>query len=143
VEWSYNVSVQIQSPLAAKPVSILFKHGGLHPRFHEDYIAFYGSRGAIYIKGHYGSGPLFLFADQKWNEIQLPADIVANIPKAEGDTERNWRFLIREFLNDIQGETHSPYQTFAHGAHYQHLIDIIRENESWIYVRDITESPDK
>ena len=139
VEWSYNVSAQIQSPLAAKPVSVLFKHGGLHPRFHEDYIAFYGSQGAIYIKGHYGSGPLFLYADQKWDEIRLPADIAANIPQANGDTERNWRFLIREFLNDIKGEDFTPYQTFADGARYQQLIDIIRRNNNWVDTRHLNQ----
>ena len=63
VEWSYNVQAQIESPFAKKPVSVMFKHGGLHPRFNEDYIAFYGNEGAIYIKGHYGSGPLYLYGN--------------------------------------------------------------------------------
>ena len=132
VEWSYNVSAQIESPFAKNPVSVLFKHGGLHPRFNEDYIAFYGSKGAIYIKGHYGSGPLYLYGPEKsWNEIKLPADIAADIPNAEGDTERNWRYLIREFVKDIQGEDVTPYQSFKEGSQYQQLIDIIRQNDSW------------
>lgn len=58
VEWSYTVQARINSPLAAKPVSVLFKHGGLVPRFGDDHIVFYGTKGAIYIKGHYGSGQL-------------------------------------------------------------------------------------
>jgi len=61
VEWSYNVTAKLESPFAKNPVSVLFKHGGLHPRFNQDYIIFYGSKGAIYIKGHYGSGPLYLY----------------------------------------------------------------------------------
>ena len=60
VEWSYNVLAQLESEFAKKPVSVMFKHGGLHPRFNEDHIVFYGSKGAIYIKGHYGAGPLVL-----------------------------------------------------------------------------------
>ncbi|MEQ8922620.1 MAG: Gfo/Idh/MocA family oxidoreductase, partial [Roseovarius sp.] len=32
VEWSYTVMAQLESPLADKPVSVLFKHGGLVPR---------------------------------------------------------------------------------------------------------------
>lgn len=136
VEWSYNVTAQIQSPYAVKPVSALFKHGGLHPRFNEDYIAFYGSNGAIYIKGHYGSGPLYLYgANKTWTEIKLPHDIAKNVPNAENDTERNWRFLIREFIKDIKGEPFSHYQTFADGARYQHLIQIIRENNFWVDVQ--------
>lgn len=135
VEWSYNVSAKLESPFASKPVSVLFKHGGLHPRFNEDYIAFYGRTGTIYIKGHYGSGPLYLFGkDRVWNEIPLPADIAANIPDIKGDTERNWRYLIREFVKDIQGESVAPYQTFKEGAQYQQIIDIIRRNENWVDV---------
>ena len=134
-EWSYNVTAKLESPFAKKPVSVLFKHGGLHPRFNEDYIAFYGSTGAIYIKGHYGSGPLYLYGkDKNWNEVPLPADIAANIPDVAGDTERNWRYLIRDFVKDINGETVPPYQTFKQGAQYQQLIDIIRGNDNWVDV---------
>jgi len=138
VEWSYNVTAKLSSPFAEKPVSVLFKHGGLHPRFHEDYIAFYGSTGTIYIKGHYGSGPLYLFSKNKsWEEIKLPADIAADIPNVKGDTERNWRYLIREFVKDINGETVEPYQSFKQGAQYQQLIDIIRRNDNWVDVRHL------
>ena len=141
VEWSYNVTAKLESPFAKNPVSVLFKHGGLHPRFNEDYIAFYGSKGAIYIKGHYGSGPLYLYgADKSWNEVSLPADIAANVPNVEGDTERNWRYLIRELIKDIKGEPFSPYQTFKEGAQYQLLIDIIRQNGNWTDVTHLNET---
>ncbi|MGJ8562764.1 MAG: Gfo/Idh/MocA family protein [Alphaproteobacteria bacterium] len=132
VEWSYNVTAKLESPYAKKPVTALFKHGGLHPRFNEDYIAFYGSKGAIYIKGHYGAGPLYLYgADKAWSKVPLPADIAANIPDVEGDTERNWRYLIRELVKDIKGEPVAPYQGFKEGAQYQQLIDLIRTNGNW------------
>ena len=132
VEWSYNVTAKLDCPYAKKPVSALFKHGGLHPRFNEDYIAFYGSKGAIYIKGHYGSGPLYLYGPNKaWEEVKLPADIAAYVPDVEGDTERNWQYLIREFVKDIKGEPVAPYQTFKEGSQYQQLIDLIRQNDNW------------
>jgi predicted dehydrogenase len=135
VEWTYSVLAQLESPFAQKPVSVLFKHGGLHPRFNEDHIVVYGSKGALYIKGHYGSGPLYLYDDKnEWTEVALPEDIVNNIPDVEGDTERNWRYLIRELLNDIKGEKVAPYQTFKEGAQYQQLIDLIRENNNWVDV---------
>ncbi|MFA0183230.1 gfo/Idh/MocA family oxidoreductase, partial [Vibrio cyclitrophicus] len=64
VEWSYTVMAQIESRIpAANPVSVLFKHGGLTPRFNEDHIVFHGSQGSIYIKGHYGDGPLYLWKE--------------------------------------------------------------------------------
>ena len=138
VEWSYNVTAKLESPFAKNPVTALFKHGGLHPRFNEDYIAFYGSKGAIYIKGHYGSGPLYLYGKNKiWSETPLPADIAADIPDVEGDTERNWRYLIREFVKDIQGEPVSHYQTFQEGSEYQQIIDVIRESNCWVDVSNL------
>ncbi|MFK7903811.1 MAG: Gfo/Idh/MocA family protein [Chitinophagales bacterium] len=128
VEWTYTVLAQLESPFASKPVSVLFKHGGLNPRFNEDHIVFYGTKGAIYIKGHYGHGPLYSWNQQgkNWRELALPQDIVENQPKIEGDTERNWQYLVREFVKDIKGETFEPYQTFKEGSLYQQLIDIIR-----------------
>lgn len=141
VEWSYTVLAKINSEYAPRPVSVLFKHGGLHPRFKEDHIVFYGSEGAIYISGHYGSGPLFYYgADKIWTELDVPADITANVPDVEGDTERNWRYLIREFVKDIQGEDVPPYQTFREGHLYQKLIDIIREYDGWVGVSKLQNS---
>lgn len=138
VEWSYCVLAKIQSNYAARPVSALFKHGGLHPRFTEDHIVFYGSKGAIYISGHYGSGPLYHYgADKQWTEQSLPDDIASKIPEVEGDTERNWRYLIQEFVRDINGEEVLPYQTFTEGSAYQQLIDIIRNNDCWVDVSNL------
>lgn len=135
VEWTYTVLAQLESEYANAPVSVLFKHGGLNPRFNEDHIVFYGSEGAIYIKGHYGSGPLYYYgADKEWRELPLPAEIAADIPEIEGDTERNWTYLIRELIADVSGESVAPYQTFREGAQYQQLIDIIRQNVSWVDV---------
>jgi len=131
VEWSYTVMAQLQSKLASKPVSVLFKHGGLVPRFNEDHIVFYGSDGAIYIKGHYGSGQLYLWDKNKqWQELPIPQEIAATIPDVKGDTEQCWHYLAREFVKDIKGETVAPYPTFKEGSQYQQLIDIIRSNEN-------------
>lgn len=135
VEWTYTVLAQLASPIAAKPVSVLFKHGGLHPRFHEDHIVIYGSKGALYIKGHYGSGPLYFYGeDNQWTEMPLPQDIANNVPDVQGDTERNWRYLIRELVNDIKGQNVAPYPTFKEGCQYQQLIDLIRKNDNWVDV---------
>ncbi len=136
VEWSYTVIAQLESRKpAANPVSVLFKHGGLHPRFNEDHIVFYGSEGAIYIKGHYGNGPLYLFDDSKeWREIPLPEVIASIVPDIKDDTQRNWTCLIREFVKDIQGIPFAPYPSFREGSQYQQIIDLIRRNDRWVDV---------
>jgi len=139
VEWTYTVLAQLESSMSTKPVSVLFKHGGLNPRFNEDHIVFYGTKGAIYIKGHYGHGPLFTWdqKDKTWTELPLPQNIADAQPKIKGDTERNWQCLVREFVKDIKGEPFEPYQTFREGSLYQQLIDLIRKNGNSIDVRHL------
>lgn len=136
VEWSYTVLAQLESRKpCANPVSVLFKHGGMHPRFNEDHIVFYGSEGAIYIKGHYGSGPLYLYGDNgEWQETPLPKEIASSVPDIEDDTQRNWTYLVREFVKDIQGIPVVPYPTFREGSQYQQIIDLIRKNDRWVDV---------
>ncbi len=142
VEWTYTVLARLESEYASKPVSVLFKHGGLNPRFREDHLVFYGSRGAIFIEGHYGGGPLHLYGqDKQWQEVPLPEHIAAEVPPIDGDTERNWCYLTRQLVKDIGGESVAPYQTFKEGSLYQTLIDIIRRNEGWVDVSQLqTES---
>lgn len=139
VEWSYTVMAQIESRYkAAQPVSVLFKHGGLTPRFNEDHIVFYGEKGAIYIKGHYGKGPLYLLTDRgEWEEVETPKDIIDSIPNIEDDTQRNWTILAEKLVKDISGEEVESYQTFYDGYRYQKIIDIIRENNLGNDVRDL------
>lgn len=139
VEWSYTVMAQLKSSFATKPVSVLFKHGGLNPKFHENHIVFYGTKGAIFIEGHYGMGPLYTWDKIKntWQELPLPKDIVDDQPKVEGDTERNWQYLAREFVKDINGEKVEYYQSFKEGSLYQQLIDLIRKNNNWTDVRHL------
>lgn len=134
VEWSYTVLAKLESRYpASNPVSILFKHGGMHPRFNEDHIVFYGSEGAIYIKGHYGSGPLYQYGDDgEWKKTPLPEEIASSVPAIEDDTQRNWTYLIREFIRDIEGKPFEPYPTFREGSMYQQIIDLIRRNDRWV-----------
>lgn len=134
VEWSYTVLMKIESRLpAAQPVSVLFKHGGLTPRFNEDHIVFHGSKGSIYIKGHYGNGPLYLWGENKeWVEVELPQHIADELPKIEDDTQRSWTHLAKQLVQDLQGENVEPYQGFKEGAEYQQIIDHIRKNDRWL-----------
>ncbi|RJE79068.1 Gfo/Idh/MocA family protein [Paracoccus sp. JM45] len=138
VEWSYTVLAQLESEFASRPVSVMFKHGGLVPRFQDDHIVFYGTKGAIYLKGHYGSGQLSIWGqDKTWQPLPVPEDIAATIPEVTGETEQNWHYLAREFVKDIQGQDVAPYPTFKEGSQYQQLIDIIRMNDNWVDVADL------
>ncbi len=139
VEWSYTVLAQLESERPAKaPVSVLFKHGGLTPRFDDDHITIHGTAGSIYIKGHYGSGPLQLWnKDAGWKVLELPNDIKQSLPPIEDDTQRSWTHLATQFVKDLQGEQVSPYQTFEDGCRYQQIIDIIRKNDRWVDVREL------
>jgi predicted dehydrogenase len=138
VEWSYTVLAQIESPFADKPVSVLFKHGGLVPRVHEDHIVFYGTQGGIYIKGHYGSGQLYVWgAEKTWQALELPQDILDGVANVDGETEQCWHYLVNEFVKDILGETVDAYPTFKDGSQYQQIIDVIRKSENWTEVSDL------
>ncbi|MCL9776854.1 Gfo/Idh/MocA family protein [Vibrio methylphosphonaticus] len=138
VEWSYTVLAQIESRIpAAQPVSVLFKHGGLTPRFSDDHIVFHGTKGSIYIKGHYGSGPLYLWSNGEWNEVSLPSEINEQLPNIECETQRSWTHLATEFVKDISGVKVEPYQTFEAGCRYQLIIDLIRKNDRWVDVTDL------
>jgi predicted dehydrogenase len=131
VEWSYTVMARLRSPLAAQSVSVLFKHGGLVPRFGDDHIVIYGTKGAIYLKGHYGSGPLYIHDGSGWAEQPTPTDIAGSVPAGLGETEQCWQVLANHFVRDIQGHEVPPYPTFAQGALYQEIIDVIRNFEGW------------
>jgi len=141
VEWSYTVLAQIEAEReTTQPVSVLFKHGGLTPRFADDHITFHGSEGSIHIKGHYGAGPLHLWkqgAGAEWKEIKLPEDISASLPNIKDDTQRSWTHLATLFVKDLEGKGTERYQTFEDGCRYQKIIDIIRHNDNWIDVSQL------
>lgn len=135
-EWSYTVMAHLQ-PLTpvTQPVSALFKHSGLQPHYHADYVAYYGSVGAIHINGSYAQGPLYLQTrGGPWNEIRVPEHIRAALPQIDDDTQRNWTQLAREFVADIRGEAAPPYQTFHDGWIFQEIIDAVRKGNTWFTV---------
>jgi predicted dehydrogenase len=132
-EWTYTVMARLDADGLSQPVSALFKHGGLQPRYQKDYVAFYGSEGAIMIEGAYAQGPLFVKSRSgSWEEVAVPESITASLANIENDTQRNWTRLAELFVNDIQGETVEPYQTFRDGWIYQSTIDAIREGKGWV-----------
>lgn len=139
-EWSYTVLAQLESELAPEsPVSVVFRHGGLLPRFTDDHLVFYGSEGALFIKGHYGSGPMYRMKNGgEWEELTLPASFTDNQPDIEDDTLRNWTILADQFVRDIEGRPFESYQTFKDGWKYQEIIDIIRKKNHWTDLKDFS-----
>ncbi len=131
-DWSYTVLAKLNAPQANKPVSALFNHSGLQPRFHDNYMTFYGSDGAIHIEGHYGHGPLHLYKDGAWQIVPIPDHIMRDQPEIDEPTQRNWNILMREFVADIRGESHEPYQTFEDGWHYQEIVGAILAGNGWM-----------
>lgn len=131
VEWSYTVMARMASPMASQSVSVLFKHGGLVPRFHEDHIVIYGTAGAIYLKGHYGSGALFLHNGTDWSEQITPEEMTRAVPLDLGETEQCWHVLADRFVRDIRGQEVPAYPTFEQGALYQKIIDLLRADGTW------------
>jgi predicted dehydrogenase len=132
-EWTYTVMARIQSEYEHRaPISSVFKHGGLQPRLAPDYVAFYGSTGAIYIEGAYAQGPLHLTRDKKtWEQIPVPKHITESLPHIQNDTQRNWTQLAKEFVAHIKGEPDSGYQTFRDGWLFQEVVDAIRRGQGW------------
>jgi len=130
-EWSYTVMMEMKTVFAEKPVSILFKHSALQPRFSEDHIVIYGDKGAIMMTGCYAQGKLLIHDfDKGWQEESLPEQILSQVPDIVDDTQRNWTVLMREFVADIRNEPYTAYQTFEEGWQYQQIIEQIRKNEA-------------
>lgn len=131
-EWSYTVMAKISAERTSQPVSALFQHIALQPRFHPDHITFYGSEAAIHIEGHYGQGPLYLHPQRgEWQEVPLPKHIVSAQPDIADDTQRNWTILAQAFVADIRAEGNGSYQTFRDGWIYQEVIEAVRANNRW------------
>ena len=134
-DWMYSVMARVQSPHAESgPVSALFKHGGMQPRFQKDHIAIYGSKGAIFIEEAYAQGTLYFRqrgTETEWQARPIPAHITDALPNVDQDAERNWTQLMREFVADIQGQGVPNYLTFRDGWLFQSMIDAVRRSEGW------------
>jgi len=135
-EWSYTVQAHIKPAAAIRqPVSALFRHGGMQPRFESDYVAFYGDEATIHIAGAYAQGPLHIKTrDTEWRHIEVPSEIANAVPDIVDDTQRNWTQLMKELVRDIRGEGSPEYQTFKDGWIFQEVVDAVRRGDGWFDV---------
>jgi predicted dehydrogenase len=129
-DWSYTVLAGIRLS-DGEEASAYFRHGGLQPRVRNDYIAVYGTTGSLYIEEAYGQGPVHLKRGNEWEQQPLPPDIAAAVPKLDGNAERNWASLAREFVKDLNGEPHESYLTFRDGWIFQEAIDAVRRRSGF------------
>lgn len=136
VEWAYTVMARLRSALSAQPISVLFKHSALVPRAHDDHIVIYGTQGAIYLKGHYGSGALSLSDGANWRELPTPPDLLGAGGQGLGETEQCWCVLADIFVRDVQGQPVPAYPTFVQGSLYQNIIDSLRRSDAWVDIEE-------
>ena len=135
-EWSYSVMAHV-SPAGdvRQPVTSVFRHGGMQPRFGDDYVAFYGDEASIYINGAYAQGPLYVKTRRSdWQLLEMPSEITDAVPQIEDDTQRNWTVLMSELVADIRGEGYCGYQTFRDGWIFQEAVDAVRRGDGWFAV---------
>ncbi|MYA59105.1 MAG: Gfo/Idh/MocA family oxidoreductase [Chloroflexi bacterium] len=135
-EWSYSVMAHVSPARSARqPVTSVFRHGGMQPRFGDDYVAFYGDEASIYIAGAYAQGPLHVKTpDSDWERVELPSSIKVTLPEIEDDTQRNWTQLMQEFVADVRGDGYCVYQTFEDGWIFQEAVDAVRRGDGWFVV---------
>ncbi len=135
-EWSYSVMAHVSPARKVRqPVTSVFRHGGMQPRFEDDYVAFYGNEGSIHIGGAYAQGPLHVKTrNSDWEVVSVPNDIVDELPDIDDDTQRNWTVLMSELVADINGDGYSGYQTFLDGWRFQEAVDAVRRGDGWFAV---------
>ncbi len=132
-EWSYSVMAHVNPAIDTRqPITSIFRHGGMQPKFENDYIAFYGDEGSIHIGGAYAQGPLHVKnPGSDWEPVQVPPSITDSVPNIEDDTQRNWTVLMSELVADIRGEGYTGYQTFKDGWLFQEAVDAVRRGDGW------------
>jgi predicted dehydrogenase len=130
-DWSYTVATRIRLE-GGGVASAWFRHGGLQPRYGDDYVSFHGREGSLYIPGAYAQGTAHLKRrGESWRELPVPADILERLPDIENDAQRNWTALAAEFVKDVRGQEHEPYLTFRDGWVFQQVIDAVRVSAGW------------
>ena len=132
-EWSYSVMAHVNPAIETRQlVTSIFRHGGMQPKFENDYIAFYGDEGSIHIGGAYAQGPLHVKKPgSDWESVQVPPSITGSVPNIDDDTQRNWTVLMSELVADIRGEGYTGYQTFKDGWLFQEAVDAVRRGDGW------------
>ena len=135
-EWSYSVMAHVSPARKVRqPVTSVFRHGGMQPRFEGDYVAFYGDEASIHISGAYAQGPLHVKTRaSEWELVPMPVEITDGLPAIEDDTQRNWTVLMAELTSDIRGEGYCGYQTFKDGWIFQEAVDAVRRSDGWFAV---------
>ncbi len=135
-EWSYSVMAHVSPARSVRqPVTSVFRHGGMQPRFGDDYVAFYGDEASIYIAGAYAQGPLYVKTrESDWEMVEVSSEITDALPDIEDDTQRNWTVLMGELVADIRGAGYCGYQTFKDGWVFQEAVDAVRRGDGWFAV---------
>ncbi len=135
-EWSYSALAHVLPGRETRqPVTSVFRHGGMQPRFEDDYVAFYGDEASIHIGDAYAQGPLHVKRrGSDWERVDVPSSVTDSLPDIEDDTQRNWTVLMDELVADIRGKGYCGYQTFRDGWVFQEAVDAVRRGDGWFTV---------
>ena len=101
---------------------------------HPNYVAFYGTQGALHLSGGFWPGERIQHFDQAreaWKDISVTQEIVDALPQVEGNVQRDWNQLALEFVADIRGAGDAGYPTFRDGWIANEIIDIVPSGQSW------------
>lgn len=95
---------------------------------------FHGTDGTLIADGHFsytvkrhraGDAP------DQWEELPIPARILADHPTTGDEFQRKWTALARDFVGDVIGQPRDPYLTFRDGWRFQEAFDTIRAGNGW------------
>lgn len=140
---AFTVLLELRMP-EGHQASALFQNSTMAPSPLPNYLAFYGSEGAIHMPGgSFLPNRLEHFSPERgtWEEIPVPQRLEDALPHHENRVYRIWNQLFREFVADVQGEGFAGYLTFRDGWVDNEIIDVVRSRKGWTVLPEHPEDP--
>jgi len=95
---------------------------------------FYGDKGTIMGLGGHILSPITKHIGSESETLPVPQELSDMLPRIGDDIQNKWAGLIRDFVADIQNQSHQPYLTLLDGWRYQVAIDAIRQSSGWTQI---------
>ena len=129
----YTVMLQLQMP-DSHISSALFQLSAMAMGEQPNYIAFHGVADTLYLTGSaFWPNHIQRFNQQRqaWEDLPVPQEVIASLPRVEDGAQRDWNQLFREFVADVRDEGYTGYPTFYDGWVCAEIIEIVRRGGSW------------
>ena len=129
---AYTVLLELQMP-DGHPASAVIRVSGMAPSPIPNYLALYGTEGALHLPGSFWPERLEHFSPEResWEEIPTPQKFIDALPEPEDAGFRDWYQLFREFVADIRDEGFTGYPTFRDGWVDNEIMDVVRSGKGW------------